>query len=159
MGNTYLAHGVKATLVTVPAAAGSTVPKGGGSYVDMSGFEGVRFIGTLATNTGSTKTVAMKAQGSTSSTAWEDLKGASVTSSVGHSNTFLDLDVYRPVRGEAGHQFRYVRPHITKNSTKVFGGVLALQYAPRTMSVTQSTSTIANSTGDAKCVVSPGTTT
>ena len=152
----FLSRSVKRTQVVAPATAGSTKPKKGGSHVDMAGFEGVSFTALLPA---STALVAMKAQGSTSSTAWEDLKGASVTtpSTVGAGT--LQLDIAKPVLGDPGQYFRYIRPYITKTSTEIFGGVLAEQYSPRSLPVSQPTSQIQNSTGDAKCVVSPGSTT
>ena len=161
MHGTLLSREVKRTLVVSPGtAAASTAPKKGGSHVDMSAWEGVSFVCNLSADTGSTKTVAMKAQGSTSSTAWSDLTGASVQTDARFGAGTLQLDIYRPVLGDAGKYWRYVRPYLTVTSTASnVGGVLAEQYGPHTMPVSQPTSSILNSTADAKCVVSPGSTT
>jgi hypothetical protein len=150
-----LSQGAKTTLVVNPAAAGSTVPGGAGTQVDMAGFEGVQFAMIAQGSTAGVDTI--KVQGSPTSTAWTDLSGATISTTANAGNKVTLLDVKLPQLGSSLKHFRYIRPFITWNSTKLHGGVIAQQYGARTLPVVQPTSTLGNSDSVAKFVVAPGT--
>ena len=90
--------------------------------VDMSGFDGVMFVGIIGQQDASA-TAEIKAQQSTDNAAFNDLSGAVAISPVNSDNKFLVLDVYRPLE-------RYVRSVLTRAGTtnSEWGGTLAIQY-------------------------------
>jgi hypothetical protein len=136
---------VKTDLVQVPIAAGSTGSKGT-DHVDMSedgGYDSVCFQAIYGTQ-GSTCVVTLRAQGSTSSTAWTSLGSAALSSTKGADDGWLYHDIVRP-------KYRYLRAYFTRSSTaggSEFGGVFAHRYAPKKVPITQNCSRL-GSTADA----------
>lgn len=111
-----LSKDVKVTLVAAGATSAGTAINS--TAVDMSGFEGVIFIGSIATaNAGNT---ALAAQATTSGGSYADLAGTTVAP--GDSGDSFLIDVYRP-------RERYVRCEIDRSGTNtVTGDIYAIQY-------------------------------
>ena len=128
--------GVKCTLVQAPLASGTSDPAS--NYVDMSGYEGVCFVGLVGTaGTGATATLTVQdCTASTGTFANMSTGSAQVATTGGLDDKFLMVDVYRP-------RARYVKTKLTRGTSNVeYGGTIALQYGARKEVVTQSTSTI-----------------
>ena len=140
---------------------GSALAGGAGKYVDMQGYEGVRFLATVGT-AGATDYVTFQAWGaaSTSSTgvAIKSSTGSvTVGTTKGLDDRYVQLDVYKPL-------WRYVKPHIVKHgNVAVFGGVLAERYGRRKSPSAQGSTTLAGaSTGESangSALIVGGTTT
>lgn len=131
-----LSKEARVALVQPPIAAGVAGGSTTQDHVVMNEFDSVAFVASLGTH-GSTCLAVLKAQGSTSSTAWFDISGATISSTKNADDKCLLLDVVRPI-------YRYIRPHVTRSSTaggSEFGGVLALQYGAKHRPVTQATTT------------------
>lgn len=147
---TNLSKDCKITFVQAPLASGGTDPAS--NYVDMSGYDGVLFIGCLGT-AGSTDVCTLAAQGSTAtgSTTFVSITSATQTSTAGLDDKFFAIDVYRP-------RTRYVKTLLTRSAAVEYGGTVAIQYGGRRVApVTHGTST-AVSTGTPVAFVVPQTT-
>ena len=123
MTSCYLTEDVKLTLVQAGLADGQTDPDS--SSVDMSGFDGVLFVGIVGTITGSGTVTMIAAQSSDDST-FNTLSGASVVATAAaDSDKLLVIDIQRPVD-------RYVRTSLTRaTANSIYGGTLAIQYKAR----------------------------
>ena len=111
-----LSKNVKVTLVAAGATSAGTAINS--AAVDMSGFEGVIFVGKIATaNAGNT---ALAAQSDASGGTYVDLVGTTIAPG-GNGDSFL-IDVYRPTK-------RFVRCEIARGGADtVTGDVYAIQY-------------------------------
>jgi hypothetical protein len=110
-----LSQGVKITKVAAAGASAGTAVNS--SSVDMSGFEGVIFIGSLATANAGNSAVAAQ---SSDNSAFADLSGASVVTG-DDADSFL-IDVYRP-------RERYVRVELDRSGANTaYGDIYAVQY-------------------------------
>jgi hypothetical protein len=121
----YLSEDVKVTLVQAALADGQTDPDS--SSVDMSGYDGVMFIGVVGTITGSGTANLIAAQSSDDST-FATLSGMTATkTAAAQSDTTMILDVQRPAD-------RYVRTTLTRAvANSVYGGTIAIQYKARSL--------------------------
>jgi hypothetical protein len=131
----------KITRVTNAVAAGQAATAS--DILDMSGFEGVVFIAALG-DVSDTSVVTLTAQQNTAnSTSGMATLSGSATFTAGASdadNKLLVLDVYRP-------RERYVRAVFTSaTANAVKDGVIAIQYGPRVMPVTQGSTVIDSDT-------------
>lgn len=126
-------------ITKVASAATSAGTAINSDAVDMSGFEGVVFLGTIATaNAGN---FANAAQGDTSGGSFADLAGTAV--SPGDDADSFCIEVYRPTD-------RWVRCEIDRSGTNTAtGDIYAFQYGARTVPVTH------GSTIDSEQHVSP----
>ena len=115
-----LSKHVKISLVQNYLADGATDPDS--DSVDMSGFDGVMFVGNIGAQAAAA-TAEMKAQQSEDDITFNDLEGAVVVSPVESVDKFLVLDVYRPLE-------RYVRTVLTRGGTgdSEWGATFAIQY-------------------------------
>lgn len=146
MANKNLSRDTKVTLVQVPVANSG----GASDYVDMSGYDGVMFIGNLGT-AGSTDDVTLAVWGSTStSSTGTAITGATQTSTAGLDDKFFCIDVFRPRQ-------RFVKAHATVSGAVEYGGTIAIQYNPKVKPAVQGTTT-AVSTGTPCVLVVPQTT-
>ncbi len=119
-----LSSTVKAQLVVAGAASAGTAINS--SAVDMAGFEGVIFIGSIATVNAAN--FANLAQGDTSGGAFVDLVATKVVPGVDGDSFMLDL--FRPRK-------RFVRLEIDRGGVDTAtGDVYAFQYGPREAPVT-----------------------
>lgn len=125
-----LARNVKITRVLNAVAAGQTAQTG--SVIDMANFEGVIFLAAFGTlDTGAV--TGLKAQQGLQSNLSDaaDLAGTALAITDAADNKLLVLDVFRPAE-------RYVRPVVTRGTADaVIDGVIAIQYGPRVLPVTQ----------------------
>lgn len=108
--------------------------------IDMAGFEGVLFFGSIATvNAGNFASVQT---GDVSGTVTTDLAGTKVVPGT-NANSF-EIDIYRP-------RNRYLKVTVTRaGADTVTGDIYALQYGPRIHPVAAQGATI-----DAEAHVSP----
>jgi len=115
-----LSKNVKLHLVQDGLADGAS--ESDSDSVDMSGFDGVVFVGIIGAQA-DLATAAMQAEQSDDDTTFFPLAGAVVTSPVNSDDKFLVLDVYRPLK-------RYVRTELIRAGTgnTTWGGTLAIQY-------------------------------
>lgn len=115
-------------LVLVKAAQGSAGTAIDTDSVDMAGYEGVMFFGTIATaNAGNFANVAQSANDS----SFADLADTKVVPST-NGNSFL-IDVVKP-------QERYVRCEIDRSGTNTAtGDIYALLYSSRKSPTTHGT--------------------
>lgn len=139
MLNLSLLKGCKVTRLINSTAAGTSVINGTG--LDMTGFDGVLFIGSFGALT-ATQVTSLKAQQSSdngSSDAYDDLAGTNVGPMAdGDGNKMLLLDILRPRK-------RYVRPVVVRGTANaVIDSVVAIQYAAFTEPTTQPTSVSAS---------------
>ena len=116
----FLSENVKLTLVQAALADGQTDPDS--SSVDMSGFDGVMFVGVVGTITGS-GTATLTAEQSSDDSTFNALSGASaVATAAADSDKLLVIDIDKPVD-------RYVRTALTRaTANSIWGGTLAIQY-------------------------------
>lgn len=129
---------VKLTLVNAAAvSAGTEIDS---THVDMTGFDGVVFFGTMATvNAGNY--VKVQQDDAVGDGTMADLTGTKVVPSV-NANTYL-VDIYRPMK-------RYVRLVVIRaGANTATGDIYALQYKGTKAPVTQPT------TCDAEYHISP----
>jgi hypothetical protein len=133
-----LTKNVKVTLVAAGGSSAGTAVNSTG--VDMAGFEGVVFIGTIATvNAGN---FANAAQGSDNSN-FTDLAGSKVVPGT-NGNAFM-IDINKP-------SARYVRCELDRSGTNTaYGDIYAIQYGAKVAPTTHGT------TIDAELHVSPVT--
>ena len=94
------------------------------SSVDMAGFDGVMFLGSIAFQDG-TAGCDMTAQGSNDDTTFQNLTPQGrVVGPIGSSEHFMFMDLMLP-------QVRYVRIHLlraTGSGNTLWGGTLAFRY-------------------------------
>src|SRR6266540_1761419 len=115
---------------TLFRSAGQTNQNGG--VIDMANYEGVVFIAALGTLASGTVT-GMKAQQGNQANLSDaaDLAGTAVLIADTEDNELLVLDIYRPAE-------RYVRAVVTRGTADAtIDGVIAIQYGPRVLPVTQ----------------------
>lgn len=132
-----LSANTKQTLVQFPVGLGSASTGAKSSVIDMSGFNGCMFTGTLGTFN-STGQVTMFIQSSTASGGtYVAIGGATVSSSLNEDDKILIVDVYKP-------QDRFIRAVSAIASTAgEFGGIVATQYEPNDVPTTHASSTLA----------------
>jgi len=118
----YLTDDIKITIVQAPLADGQTDPNS--TSVDMTGFDGVMFIGTLGTVT-ATGTVTLAAESSSDNAAADPfaaMSGATASATAADSDLLLIVDIQNPLE-------RYVRTALTRAvANTVYGGTIAIQY-------------------------------
>ncbi len=132
-----LSKNVKVTKVLASAASAGTALNS--TAVDMSGWEGVMFFGSIATVNAAN--FANAAQGLTSGGSFADLIGTKV--SPGDDLDSFLIDVYRPLE-------RFVRLEIDRGGANtITGDVYAVQYGPRVLPTSH------GSTIDAETHISP----
>lgn len=115
-----LSKHVKISLLQNYLTDGGTDPNS--DSVDMSGFDGVMFLGIIGQQD-ATALAGLRAQQSDDDITFNNLSGAVVDSPVNSDNKFLVLDVYRPLK-------QYIRTVLTRGGTtnSEWGGTLAIQY-------------------------------
>lgn len=129
-----LSKEVKVTLVQAALADGQTDPDS--DSVDMTGFDGVMFVGIIGT-VAATGTVSLQAAQSADDSSFDDLSGMVAAGDADDDDMFLLLDVYRPTD-------RYVRTTLTRGTANsVYGGTLAIQYKATKKPTTHDASTLA----------------
>ena len=121
---------IKITLVSPAAADGQDDPTF--TNVDMAGYDGVLFLCTVGTITGS-GTVTMAIGQAATDTTVDALSGASVAAATStESDMIIGVDIFRPLD-------RYVGGGIVRAvANSVLGGVIAIQYKAKNRPVTQS---------------------
>ena len=123
---------LKVTMVQAPLVSGGTDPAS--SYVDMSGFDSVMFLGNLGT-AGSTDVATLAAWGATSTASTGTaITGATVTSTAGFDDDVIVLEISRP-------RERYIKTHLTNSAAIEWGGTNAIQGNPRVMPITPGSTT------------------
>lgn len=126
---------IKVTRVLNAVAAGTTDQNS--AAVDMSGFDGVVFIGAVGTLT-ATAVTGLKAQQDTDSgmgTA-ADLEGSLASIPDSGSNGVAIVDIYRPKE-------RYVRAVFDRGTANaVLDGIIAIQYKGKKAPTTQDATTV-----------------
>jgi hypothetical protein len=131
-----ISKNMKVTLVKAAQSSAGTAINS--DSVDMSGFEGVMFVGTIATV--DADNFANAAQSSDDS-SFADLEGTK-DSPVADGNSFA-IDIYRPTK-------RYVRVEIDRGGANTAtGDIYAIQYGARKAAVSH------GSTIDAETHISP----
>lgn len=127
----------KLTLAQAPLVTGAATTGTKSSVIDMSGFNGCFFVGTIGT-VGSTDDVTCFVQdsSSTGSTTFAAIGGATITSTTGDSDKYFAIDVYKPEK-------RYVRTVSKISAVVEYGGVTATQYEPNNVPTSHSTGTLA----------------
>ncbi|MCH7573603.1 MAG: hypothetical protein IIA59_00600 [Candidatus Marinimicrobia bacterium] len=136
MTGSNLTKNVKVTLVKAEQSSGGGAINS--DSVDMQGFEGVVFIGTMVTaNASNFASVAQSADDS----SFNDLAGTKVTP--GDAGDQFMIDIYKPLD-------RYLRVDIDRGGANtVVGEIFALQYGARKVPVSH------GSTIDSEVHVSP----
>jgi len=131
----YLTDEISATLVQAALADGQTDPDS--DSVDMSGYDGVLFIGSVGTITGS-GTVAMAVEQSADDSSFAALTGASAQAdAAADSDKLLMVDVFRPTD-------RYVRTALTRaTANSVYNGTIALRYKAKSKPTAQTAASLA----------------
>lgn len=125
-----LSKNVKITQVVGPTATGTTTIDG--SVVDMQGFEGVLFVGSIVSAAANNGIKAQQGNVSNLSDA-ADLAGSQVLSD-GTAKQFV-LDVYKP-------QERYVRCQVVRGTTTVIDSVWAVQYGAEKLPVVSASASL-----------------
>jgi len=99
--------------------------------LDMSGWDGVVFIASFGTLTGSAVTDIRAQEGATSTPA-TDLAGTKISlTATTHNNKAAVLDIFRPL-------LQYIRCQVTRaTANAVIDGIIAIQYRGRKAPVTQ----------------------
>ncbi len=132
-----LTKNVKVSLAKEAQTANTTAVNS--SIIDMQGFEGVVFVGTIGTaNSGNYAKIQQGAASDLSDAA--DLEGTKVIP--GDNGDSFMIDVYRPTE-------RYVRCVVTRGASTTTGDIYALQYGARKVPVSH------GSTIDSEVHVSP----
>lgn len=128
-----ISNQIKTTRVMNAVAAGTTDQNS--SSVDMSNFEGVRFIAAFGAITAGAVTSVKVAQ-SADDTNWDDLLGSAVTVADDDDNQVVVIDVWRPID-------RYIRCTIDRGTQNaVIDGVIAEQYGARVLPTTDDSTTV-----------------
>ena len=125
-----LARNLRIARALNAVAAGQTSQNGG--VIDMANYEGVVFIAALGTLASGAVT-GMKAQQGNQANLSDaaDLAGTAVSIADAEDNELVVLDTYRPAE-------RYVRAVVTRGTADAtIDGVIAIQYGPRVLPVTQ----------------------
>ncbi len=111
-----LMNNVKITLVRAGEAAGThKVPT---EMIDMAGFEGVVFFGTIATKGNGNFIYAQQDEAEDGSFS-VDLAGSKVVATA--NGQVVWLDIYKPEK-------RYLRAWINRETSTAFGDIYAIQY-------------------------------
>jgi hypothetical protein len=136
----FLSRDVKLSLVQAALADGSTDPDS--TALDMSGFDGVMFVGICGTITGS-GTINLAASQSDDNAASDDFSAIPTASATATASTKSDkllvLDIFQPAK-------RYVRTTVTRAvANSVYGGTLAIQYKAKDRPTTTAAATLAAS--------------
>jgi len=127
-----LSKGVKITLVQAPLAAGQTGATG--ASVDMTGFDGVMFVGIVGEFAGAAL-LAVTAYQSSDDSTFNAL--SEMNALVDDNDTFLLIDVYRPTD-------RYVRTTVARAGNDItYGGTIAIQYRARKKPTAHDAATLA----------------
>jgi hypothetical protein len=134
--NGPLSKEIKVTLVKATQTSAGTAVNSDG--VDMTGWEGVIFLGAMHTaNAGNSANAAQGADNSN----FDDLEGTKIVP--GDNGDSFMIDVYRP-------KDRYVRCEVVRaGANTVLGEIYAIQYRPLSQPTTQ------GATIDAETHVSP----
>ena len=122
---------VKVTRV-IPATATGTSDVNG-TVIDMSGFDGVMFVGAIGSAAANNGIKVQQGAASNLADA-ADLAGSKVLSD-GTQTQFV-VDVFRP-------QERYVRPVMVRGTTTTVDAVFAIQYGGRSLPVTNTSAALA----------------
>lgn len=107
------------------AAAGAATTAVTGTAVDMSGWDGVLFVTSIATANAGNHLHAE--QSAASGSGFADLEGTEVVA--GDSGDYVLLDIQKPNK-------RYVRPIITRGASTATTDILAIKYRGRNVPVT-----------------------
>ena len=122
MGNKNISRDTKLSLVQPPLASAGTDPFS--AWVDMQGFDAVRFVGILGTAAGATDDATLHAIGSSSTgSTGTAITGATQSSSAGADDKYFCIDLPRP-------RERFIRTKITRSAAIEYGGTIAEQYNP-----------------------------
>ena len=129
-----LSEDIKLTLVQEPLADGQTDPDS--DRVDMSGYDGVLFVGILGT-IADTGTVTLTAKQAATDIVGTALTDGSVEAAADDDDKLLVIDIFRPTK-------RYVGTTLTRGTANsVYGGTLAIQYKARSRPTTQAAAQLA----------------
>ena len=129
-----LSKNSKLTLNQAPLPTGAATTGTKSAVIDMAGFNGCMFIGTIGT-VGATDDVTCFVQDSSSSGGtYAAIGGATITSTTGESDKYFAIDVYKPQR-------RFLRTVSAISAVVEYGGVTATQYEPSEVPTTHSTGT------------------
>ena len=126
-----LLNAVRVQLAVAGAAAGTSDVTG--ATIDMSGFEGVVFVGTIAAHAANNFIQVEQDTASGMGTA-AALEGTKVLA--GTNGNAVAVDVYRP-------RERYVRAVIKRGTSTATGDVYALLYGAHVQPVTHGTTVVA----------------
>lgn len=134
----YLSQSIVVDLVQAALADGATDPDS--TAVDMTGYDGVMFIGICGTITGSGTATIAAAQSNDNAVAddFTAITGATATATAAaKSDKILVVDVLYPSK-------RYVRTTLTRAiANSVWGGTLAIRYCAKTKPTTFTAATLA----------------
>jgi hypothetical protein len=119
----FLSDDVKITRVIGPTVTGTTTIAG--TTLDMAGYDGVLFIGSIVTAAAGNKLKVSEGDASNGSDK-TDL-ASSGNASDGTSTQFVN-DVLRPAK-------RYITPQVVRGTTTVIDSVWAIQYKARSQPV------------------------
>ena len=129
-----LSSNVKISQVVGPTATGTTTIDG--TTLDMQGYEGVLFVGSIVSAAANNGIKAQQGQQANLSDA-ADLAGSQVLSD-GTKKQFV-LDIYKP-------QERYVRCQVVRGTTTVIDSVWAVQYGAEKLPVVNTSAAIVDET-------------
>lgn len=120
----FLTSATKTVRVINGTAAGTTAVNG--AVVDMSGFEGVRFIVAFGTITDGTPSITAQQGQLLDGSDMADLAGTAVAEAITDDNKLAIVEVYRP-------RERYVRLVVTRGGVTgaVLDGAIAELYGAR----------------------------
>lgn len=122
-----LSKAVKITLAAAAASANTTDVLS--SAIDMQGFEGCMFVGSIATaNAGNYANV--QSSSDNSADTYADLTSTKVVP--GHNGDSFLIDVFRP-------QERYLKLLVKRGASTVTGDVYAVQYGAHKLPTTHAT--------------------
>lgn len=134
----FLSSGVVVDLVQAALADGQTDPDS--TALDMSGYDGIMFIGIAGTITGSGTATLAVTQSSDNAVAddFTAITGATaVATASAKSDKILVIDVQYPTK-------RYVRTTLTRAvANSVWGGTIAIRYCAKNKPTTFTAGTIA----------------
>ena len=115
-----LSNAVKVTKVI--AAATAATGTSNGTILDMSGFEGVMFVGGAMGTANSGNYIKAQQDTASGGGTMADLEGTKITP--GDDDDSICLDLYRPLE-------RYVRVVVVRGASSTLGDVYAIQYGGR----------------------------
>ena len=134
-----LSQHVKRVLCLKPSTALETSTGQDGAEIDMTGFDTVEFIGTVAAVTGDA-TVTLSVRGSTASGGtFAEMGSATVSTTTGQKDGLLSIELDRPTK-------RYLKPRIVRAAAASgHGGIVALLSAARDIPTTNSSTSMLQS--------------